>query len=148
MPSVPKDIILEGNNVKKGTLYTDGASSGNPGESGIGIVLTTGDRKIELSEYIGRATNNVAEYKALLRGLEKAKKIGLDKVDILLDSELLVKQIKGEYDVKSESLKPLYGKVISILKTFNAYSIRHIPREKNADADRLARKAVKNKGRI
>lgn len=145
MPSVPQDIILEGTNMKKGTLYTDGASSGNPGESGIGIVLTTGDRKIELSEYIGMATNNVAEYKALLKGLEKAKKIGLDKVDILLDSELLVKQIKGEYDVKSESLKPLYGKIISLLKTFNSFSIKHIPREKNADADRLAKKAVKTK---
>lgn len=148
MPSVSKDFILENSNMKKGTLYTDGASSGNPGESGIGVVIATEDRKIELSEYIGRATNNVAEYTALLRGLEKAKKIGLDKVDILLDSELLVKQIKGEYNVKSESLKVLYGKVISLLKTFNSYSIRHIPREKNADADRLARRAIKSKGRI
>lgn len=131
----------------KGTLYTDGASSGNPGESGIGVVLTIDGKRIELSEYIGRATNNVAEYMALIRGLEKAKKLGLDKLDILLDSELLVKQIKGEYRVKSEYLRVLYGKVIALLDSFSHYSIKHIPREKNSDADRLARKALIGKGK-
>lgn len=142
---MPQDTILERDRMREGVLYTDGASSGNPGESGIGVVLTIGDKRIELSEYIGRATNNVAEYRALLKGLEKARKLGLDKVEILLDSELLVKQIKGEYGVKSESLKTLYERVISLLRTFRSYSIRHIPREKNAAADRLARMAIKKK---
>lgn len=129
--------------VKRGTLYTDGASSGNPGESGIGIVLSVEGKKFELSEYIGRSTNNVAEYTALIRGLQEARNHGIDRIDIFLDSELLVKQIRGEYSVKSESLKPLFNRVSSILKTFRSYSIRHIPREENADADRLARRAIK-----
>lgn len=129
--------------VKRGILYTDGASSGNPGESGIGIVLSVEGKKFELSEYIGRSTNNVAEYTALIRGLQEARNHGIDRIDIFLDSELLVKQIRGEYSVKSESLKPLFSRVSSILKTFRSYSIRHIPREENADADRLARRAIK-----
>lgn len=140
-----QDIILERSQVKKGMLYTDGASSGNPGASGIGAVIKTEGKRIEISEYIGRATNNAAEYTALLRGLEKAKDLGLNRLDIHLDSELLVKQIKGEYAVKSESLKVLYNKVISLLKTFRSYSIKHVPREENADADRLAKKAIKNR---
>lgn len=131
--------------MKKGTLYSDGASSGNPGDSGIGVVIKVGERKVELSEYIGRTTNNVAEYTALLRGLEKAKNLGMDSIDILLDSELLVKQIKGEYSVRSEFLKPLFDKVTSLLKTFRSYSIKHVSREQNAEADRLAKRAVKNR---
>ncbi len=127
----------------KGMLFTDGASSGNPGEAGIGVILTTKDRRVEISEYIGNTTNNVAEYMALIRGLEKAKKLGIEKVDIFLDSELLVKQINGEYNVKNESLRSLYGKAISLLKSFCSYSIKHIPREKNAEADKLAKSAIK-----
>ncbi len=140
---MPQDTLLGWSQVKKGIIYTDGASSGNPGDSGIGVVIKTENEKIELSEYIGIATNNMAEYTALLKGLSKAKKLGLERVDVLLDSELLVKQIRGEYSVKSESLKGLYNKVMSLLKTFKAYSIKHVPREKNAEADKLAKKAVK-----
>lgn len=142
-----QDTLLGWSQVKKGILYTDGASSGNPGDSGIGVVIRTEGEKIELSEYIGMATNNVAEYTALLTGLLKAKKLGLDMVDVFLDSELLVKQIRGEYRVKSDSLMGLYNKVMSLLKTFKAYSIKHVPREENTEADRLAKKAIKNRSK-
>lgn len=131
--------------MKRCTLNTDGASSGNPGESGIGVVIDVDGKRLELSEYIGRATNNVAEYTALIKGLEKAKDLRIGRIEILLDSELIVKQIKGEYKVKSESLRALYNRVIALLKDFESYVIRHVPREENMDADRLARRAIKER---
>ncbi|MBI4684506.1 MAG: ribonuclease HI family protein [Nitrospirae bacterium] len=124
-------------------LYCDGASSGNPGESGIGVVLTFKDSTYEISEPIGIATNNIAEYTALIRGLSKARSLKVDRLQIFLDSELLVRQIKGSYKVKNEKLKELYQHVISLLKSFKGYNIQHIPREQNKKADALAKKAVK-----
>lgn len=143
MPSVQKDSLLERTNrVKEGSLYCDGASSGNPGRSGIGVVLKSEGNTYEMSESIGIATNNVAEYTALLRGLEKAKALRIEKLRIFLDSELLVRQILGEYKVKSEHLKGLYHNVMTHLKGFKAYTIKHIPREQNNLADKLAKKAA------
>ena len=129
--------------MKHAQLYCDGASSGNPGESGIGVVLISGDETHEISEHIGIATNNVAEYKALVKGLSKARDLGMEKVDIFLDSELLVRQINGIYRVKNENLKKLYDEAVSTLRSFKSYDIRHIPREKNKQADSLARKGAK-----
>ncbi|MDO9288245.1 MAG: ribonuclease HI family protein [Thermodesulfovibrionales bacterium] len=123
-------------------LYCDGASSGNPGKSGIGAVLTCGDETYEISENIGIATNNIAEYTALIKGLSKAISLKIETLSIFLDSELLVRQIEGSYKVKNEKLKELYLDVISQLRAFKGYSIRHIPREQNKKADALARKAV------
>ncbi len=123
-------------------LYCDGASSGNPGKSGIGAVLTFGDKTYEISENIGIATNNIAEYTALIKGLSKAISLKIETLSIFLDSELLVRQIEGSYKVKNEKLKELYLDVISQLRSFKGYSIQHIPREQNKKADALARKAV------
>lgn len=123
-------------------MYCDGASSGNPGKSGIGAVLTFGDKTYEISENIGIATNNIAEYTALIKGLSKAISLKIETLSIFLDSELLVRQIEGSYKVKNEKLKELYLDVISQLRSFKGYSIQHIPREQNKKADALARKAV------
>lgn len=153
--------------VPEAEIYCDGASSGNPGHSGIGIVIrrqklqvashklqVTSDMKPEtcnlqpetyhISEYIGITTNNVAEYSALIRGLEKAKSLGLRRIDIFVDSELLVKQIKGLYKVKSANLKPLWKKTQDILKQLDSYKITHVQRELNREADLLAKKAIKS----
>lgn len=123
-------------------LYCDGASSGNPGKSGIGAVLTFGGKTYEISENIGIATNNIAEYTALIKGLSKAISLKIETLSIFLDSELLVRQIEGSYKVKNEKLRELYLDVISQLRSFKCYSIQHIPREQNKKADALARKAV------
>ncbi|MCE5195032.1 MAG: ribonuclease HI family protein [Nitrospiraceae bacterium] len=129
--------------MKEGTLYSDGGSSGNPGTSGIGVVLIYDTAKLELSEYIGISTNNIAEYTALIRGLTKAKELNIEKLTIFLDSELVVRQIKGIYKVKNENLAKLYQKTVALLASFSAYTIDHIPREENAEADKLAKKAIK-----
>lgn len=129
--------------MRKAVLYCDGASSGNPGESGIGVVLTFGKRIYEISEYIGTATNNVAEYRALIRGLERARQVRADAVTVFLDSELLVRQITGIYRVKDEKLKPLWEDAKRISQSFKHFSISHIPREINQQADSLAKKAIK-----
>jgi len=128
--------------MKEGILYCDGASSGNPGASGVGAVLLLEDKTYEISEHIGTATNNIAEYTALIRGLSRAKALKIERLKIFLDSELLVKQIEGSYKVKSENLKGLHQEALSRLKSFKAYTISHIPREQNKKADALAKKAA------
>lgn len=138
-------------------LYTDGASRGNPGESGIGVVIKGSEGQIieEISEYIGVATNNRAEYIALIEGLEaviRLKRVHgpqftVNGLRILSDSELLVKQLNGQYKVKDSNLRGLYNKVFILLsefesKTGSGIKIGHIPREYNKEADRLANKAI------
>lgn len=125
-------------------LHTDGAARGNPGPAGIGIVIRAedGTTLAELGEYIGEATNNVAEYRALIRGLEEARRLGADSVEILADSELLVRQINGEYRVRHPNLVPLYAEVMEKLKGFSSFSIVHVPRKENARADALANWAL------
>ena len=132
-------------------MYCDGASSGNPGKSGIGVVINVASnnsqqpgkkKKYKISEYIGTATNNVAEYSALIKGLEKAKSLGLKKMKIYLDSELLVRQINGIYKVKNKNLMDLWIQANSILKAFDEYEIIHVRRELNKEADALATEAV------
>ncbi|MFN3739822.1 MAG: ribonuclease HI family protein [Thermodesulfovibrionales bacterium] len=126
-------------------LFSDGASSGNPGPAGIGVVIMDGKEEIEISKPIGIATNNVAEYRALIAGLEKAIKLGAEAVEIYADSELVVRQIKGLYKVRDEDLLRLWKKTNDLLRRFKSYSITHIPREENRKADRLARQALKEK---
>lgn len=128
--------------IKKGILHTDGASLGNPGPSGIGVVLETEGQSFEVFEPIGIATNNVAEYAALIRGLKKALAEGVLELLVCIDSELLVKQLGGQYRVKDAKLKPLYGETLRLKSRFKRISIRHIPREENTRADALAKKAA------
>lgn len=125
-------------------IYTDGASRGNPGPASIGVSFTTvKDEEVStLSEAIGDQTNNFAEYTALVRGLEEAKANKVDKVWIRTDSQLMVRQVLGEYKVKSESIKDLHSQVIELLKTFEKVRVEHIPREKNKRADELANQAL------
>lgn len=130
---------------KRAKLYCDGASSGNPGDSGIGVLLIIGDKEYKISEYIGTATNNIAEYTALLKGIEEAKRHGVTALDIYTDSELLTRQIKGLYKVKSENLIELYKRAALLLKGLKSYNIIHIPREKNKEADLLAKNAIKQR---
>ena len=129
---------------KKFFLYTDGGSRGNPGPSGIGVVILDSKRKKvkETCKYIGETTNNVAEYSALILGLEEALALEADEVTVYMDSELLAKQLNGEYRVKDESIRPLFEKTLGILKNFRAFEIKHIAREKNSQADKLANKAI------
>ena len=125
-------------------LYVDCASIGNPGPAGIGVVIKDekGRTIEEISEHIGVATNNVAEYQALTSGLEAIKKMGAEKIKILTDSELMVKQVDGSWRVKDKKLKELNKKASKILDSFSSYEIVHINREKNREADRLAKRGA------
>lgn len=132
----------------KAEIYCDGASEGNPGDSGIGVVMIChkgkGVEVYKISEYIGVATNNIAEYSALIRGLEEAELLGFRKIKVFLDSELLVKQIEGIYRVKSHHLKRLWIQAQNILRRFQGYTITHVQRDLNKEADSLAREAIRN----
>lgn len=131
-------------------MYCDGASSGNPGDSGIGVLIDLDDdgKCHQISEYIGTATNNIAEYSALIKGLEVAMHLGVQKINIYMDSELLVRQINGIYRVKHKNLVPLWTRAMELLKHFYHYKVTHIPREENKKADALARSAIARKRSI
>jgi ribonuclease HI len=129
------------------TVFTDGASKGNPGVAGIGIVFYR-DSETEplatIAERIPDTTNNVAEYKALLRGLSEALLRGADEVAVRTDSELMAKQINGQYAVKSADLQPLFFEAKQLLARFEKAEVKHIFREANAIADKLANQGVKS----
>ncbi len=126
------------------TLRTDGASRGNPGPAGIGVVLEAegGAGRLEFFEYIGETTNNVAEYRALLRGLSEAEKVAPASLTVKCDSELLVRQLNGQYKVKAGHLRPLFLDAVRRLRAFPAARILHVGREENAAADLLANRAI------
>jgi ribonuclease HI len=125
-------------------LYCDGASRGNPGPAAAGIVLYDPQGRIQVTtgRYLGETTNNVAEYQALLLGLEEARKITVQKLRIFADSELMVKQLTGRYRVKSPHLIPLWQEAVNALKAFEAWGIKHVPREENHLADAAANRAI------
>ncbi|HET7853303.1 MAG TPA: ribonuclease HI family protein [Candidatus Methylomirabilis sp.] len=125
-------------------LHIDGAARGNPGPAGIGVVMCdeAGDFREEHQAYIGEVTNNVAEYEALLFGLRKARELGYAAINVFSDSELLVRQIHGEYRVKHPRLRKLYDQVQDLLRSFDAVEIAHVRRGMNADADLLANRAI------
>lgn len=125
-------------------LFCDGASRGNPGPAGAGAVLLDhiGNLQGRAARYLGKATNNVAEYQALLLGLEMALGRGVKRLKIFSDSQLLVEQLNGGYQVKSPQLKPLWRQATKELQKFEAYAISHIDRASNAEADRLANQAI------
>jgi ribonuclease HI len=126
------------------TLEFDGGSRGNPGPAGIGVVLRAGDGTplVTLGRPIGRATNNVAEYRALITALEKAQELGARKLVIRGDSELIIRQMRGEYRVKHPDMKELYEEAQSLVAEFDAVKIEHNLRHKNELADKLANKAM------
>jgi ribonuclease HI len=129
---------------KKLIIYTDGGARNNPGPAGIGAVFYNENKEViaEISEYIGLATNNQAEYKALLAAIEKAKKLGAEELEFYLDSELVVKQLNREYRVKDKNLAPLFVKIYNATMSFKKVTFKHIPREMNKEADRLVNLAI------
>ena len=128
-------------------LFTDGASRGNPGEAGAGAVGcdAAGGELAARSAYLGQCTNNVAEYRALLIGLEEAQRLGCRELDISLDSELIVRQLQGRYKVKNETLQTLFREVQGRLAGFTRWTVGHVPRAKNARADELANRGIDEK---
>jgi ribonuclease HI len=126
-------------------VHTDGGARGNPGPAAIGVVVEAGETgKVvsEVAEAIGVATNNVAEYRAIIRALEEAKRFGATSVRCLLDSQLVVEQINGRYKVKSADMKPLHAQVQALRQGFALVTFEHVPREENKEADRLVNEAL------
>jgi ribonuclease HI len=125
-------------------VHVDGGARGNPGPAAIGVVISRPDGTLvdELGEPIGVATNNVAEYRALLRGLEWAAALGARELEIINDSELVAKQLTGAYKVKHPAMKPLHEEAIAALRMFDRWRIRSVPRAQNARADALVNEAL------
>ncbi len=132
----------------KGSLfvYVDGASRGNPGPAGAAAIAIDGHERPlrEVSQFLGRATNNEAEYRALLLGLRLAQELGARKVTLYTDSELLARQVDGSYRVRSASLRGLYEEALTLMRCFEKAAVVHIPRERNLVADGVANRAIDN----
>ena len=125
------------------TLYTDGAARGNPGPAGIGVVaLRSGKELFTISRYVGHATNNVAEYLAVITGLETAADLQAREITVFMDSELVQRQLSGVYKVRAPGLKELYLRASAAARSFERCTFVHVPRERNAAADRLANEAL------
>jgi ribonuclease HI len=128
-------------------IYIDGAARGNPGEAGIGVVIKRqeGQTLKQMYKYIGQTTNNVAEYTALIYALQEALILGLKDVIVNSDSELLVKQLNGEYKIKNSNLKSYYEQFLHLKMGFNRLEIKQISRQENKESDKLANKAIDSK---
>ena len=129
--------------IERVIINTDGASRGNPGPAAIGATIKDERGRLitTISQSIGVTTNNQAEYQAIIAALEKAVSLGARQVEIRADSELVVRQLIGRYRVKNASLRPLYQQVGQLLSQFDSYTITHVPREQNKEADKLANDA-------
>jgi ribonuclease HI/probable phosphoglycerate mutase len=146
-PLDPAEVPANTSRTGRCRLFTDGASRGNPGQAGAGAVLLAenGEELATRSVYLGTCTNNIAEYQALLIGLEEALRQGCSDIAVALDSELIVRQIQGRYKVKNEGLLPLFQQVRERLARFDTWSIIHVPRAQNARADQLANQGIDQK---
>lgn len=141
---------MTNNNLEKIIIYTDGGSRGNPGQAGIGVVITDekGNKIKECSNFLGVKTNNEAEYEAVIFGLQKIKALlGKDKIkfadiEVRMDSELVARQLGGVYKIENEKLAPLFLKIWNLKIDFGKIVFKHIPREQNKEADRLANEAM------
>lgn len=131
--------------IKRVVIFTDGTAEPNPGPAAIGAIIKDEQGKLitSISQGIGQATNNQAEYRAIIAALENAIRLGADQVDIHSDSELVVRQINGRYRVKNAALKPLYQRVKQLQSQLKGFTITHIPRQQNIEADSLANMALK-----
>jgi ribonuclease HI len=130
--------------VEKVVVHVDGGARGNPGPAAAAAVVSTpdGDVLLERGEYLGEATNNVAEYRAVLLGLERARELGAREVEVIGDSELVARQIGGEYKVKHAALKPLYLEAMSRLRELDHWSVTPVRREQNKRADELVNETL------
>ncbi|UCG54214.1 MAG: ribonuclease HI family protein [Dehalococcoidia bacterium] len=131
--------------MKKLIIHTDGVSRGNPGQAAIGFIIhdERGGLVASISHGIGRATNNKAEYRAIITALEKVLPLDADEIELNSDSELVVKQVNGQYRVKKEALRSLYQRVKQLQGKLRGFKIKHIPRQHNREADKLANAALK-----
>jgi ribonuclease HI len=125
-------------------VHVDGGARGNPGPAAIGVVVSSPDGEVldEVAERIGVASNNVAEYRALLRGLERARALGAREIEIVNDSELVARQVTGVYKVKHPAMKPLHAEAMAALREFDRWRVRTVPRADNARADDLVNAAL------
>jgi ribonuclease HI len=128
----------------KVVVHVDGGARGNPGPAAIGVVVSDGEGTVldEVAETIGVATNNVAEYRALLKGVERAAALGADEIELVNDSELIARQLTGRYKVKHPAMKPLYEEARAALQSFGGWTIRTVPRAQNSRADALVNAAL------
>ena len=127
-------------------IYIDGACRGNPGPASVGVVIYSAGQKIkEVAKEIGEGTNNIAEYSALLEALNEAKQLSGKRIKFYTDSELLAKQVTGQYKVKNEKIKLLFNQVAKLSREFEHIEIKHVPREQNKEADFLASEILKKK---
>jgi ribonuclease HI len=125
-------------------VHVDGGARGNPGPAAIGVVVSDPDGTVldEVAETIGVASNNVAEYQAVLKGVERAMALGADEIELVNDSELIARQLTGAYKVKHPAMRPLYEQAITALRPFARWQIRTVPRAQNARADALVNAAL------
>ena len=125
-------------------VHVDGGARGNPGPAAAASVTSASDGEVldEHAQLLGTATNNVAEYRALLLGLERARALGADEVEVVGDSELIAKQLQGSYKVKNDALRALHARASAALREFERWSVRTVPRERNARADALVNAAL------
>jgi len=129
--------------IKNLEIYTDGGARGNPGPAGIGVVIWNGNELVgTYSKYIGEATNNQAEYEAVLLGLQQAKRLKAEKLDFYMDSELAVNQLNRKFKIKNADLGSLFVKAWNMMIGFKTVQFHHIPREKNKEADKLVNQAI------
>jgi ribonuclease HI len=128
----------------KVVVHVDGGARGNPGPAAAACVIASDDGAPlgEHAQLLGRTTNNVAEYRALLLGLERARELGADEVEVIGDSELIAKQVRGEYKVKNADMRELHAQAMAALRSFQRWQIRTVPRAQNADADALVNAAL------
>lgn len=159
-PETLRDFLLEAvsgkaasrapGKIKRVTIYTDGASRGNPGLAGAGAVLKSDDGRVvaRVARFLGEMTNNMAEYTALLVGLKEAQKVGAEEVQIRSDSELLVRQLNGQYKVKNDNLRVMHGSAMDLLSSFKGWEAAHIPRNRNKEADQLANEAIDRRKQV
>jgi ribonuclease HI len=129
---------------RKLRVTSDGAARGNPGLAGAGAVLfDEGGHVLErLGKFLGRQTNNVAEYQGLLLGLRRARELGAEELEVVADSELMIRQLSGAYQVRAPALRELHSEALSLLKAFRKVKLVHIPRAQNADADEMSNRAI------
>jgi ribonuclease HI len=128
----------------KAIVHVDGGARGNPGPAAAACVISTPEGELlgEHAQLLGEVTNNVAEYRALLLGLERARELGVDDIEVVNDSELIAKQVNGEYKVKHAAMRPLYLQAMTALRGFERWRVRTVPRAQNAEADALVNAAL------
>ena len=132
---------------RKVRVASDGAARGNPGPAGAGAVLWDEQGRVleRLGKYLGRQTNNVAEYQALLLGVRRAQELGAEELEVVADSELMIRQLSGSYQVRAPALRELHSEALSLLKAFRKVKLVHVPRAQNVEADEMSNRAIDEK---